>query len=219
MPCEARPERARHVVEITRLPNGLALKDTGGRTNLYDHVVIATHADQALAMLADPTVEQRRLLGAFRYSRNLAVLHTDERLMPRRRPVWASWNYIETDGQLCVTYWMNRLQGLPGPDLFVTLNPPHAPRAGRILHSEVYEHPVFDTAAVHAQRELWSLQGVENIWFCGAHFGAGFHEDGLQSGLAVAEQLGGIKRPWAVAHENARIHVGTPSIAAREAAA
>ncbi len=177
-------------------------------------MVIAAHADQALAMLAAPTAEERRLLGAFRYARNHAVLHTDARLMPRRKGVWSSWNYIgQRAGQggereLCVTYWMNRLQGLDDPrQIFSTLNPVRAPAPGSILRSEIYEHPLFDTAAIEAQRELWSLQGEGGVWYCGAYFGAGFHEDGLQAGLAVAEALGGVKRPWRVEAESGRIHL------------
>ena len=110
---------------------------------------------------------------------------------------------------------MNRLQGLPGQDLFVTLNPPRPPAAGTLLRSELYEHPIFDPAAVRAQKDLWSLQGHGGVWFCGAHFGAGFHEDGLQSGLAVAEQLGGVRRPWTVENESGRIHLtsGAASLA------
>jgi predicted NAD/FAD-binding protein len=113
---------------------------------------------------------------------------------------------------------MNKLQGLPGQDLFVTLNPPRPPRPDTLLRTETYEHPIFDNAAVAAQRELWSLQGQGGVWFCGAHFGAGFHEDGLQSGLAVAEQLGGVRRPWTVADESGRIHL-TRAEAPRELAA
>jgi uncharacterized protein len=181
--------------------------DTTGETGRFDHVVIGAHADQALALLAEPTAQERELLGAFRYSRNLTILHTDAGLMPRRRRAWASWNYIGADGGLCVTYWMNRLQGLPGQDLFVTLNPPRPPAPGTLLRSELYEHPIFDPAAMKAQKSLWSLQGQGGVWFCGAHFGAGFHEDGLQSGLAVAEQLGGVRRPWTVENESGRIHL------------
>ena len=132
--------------------------------------------------------------------------------MPRRRRVWASWNYLGgtgADAMPCVTYWMNQLQNLPGETgYFVTLNPPRPPSSGTLLHSEVYEHPVMDGAAIEAQRHLWSLQNRGNIWFCGAWFGAGFHEDGLQAGLAVAEELGGVRRPWTVANESGRIHLG-----------
>ena len=117
-----------------------------------------------------------------------------------------------------MTYWMNRLQSLPGPGLFVTLNPLIEPEAGSVIRSDLYEHPLFDAATARAQRRLWELQGVERTWFCGAYFGAGFHEDGLQSGLAVAEQLGGVKRPWTVAAPSGRIHVGAPPLEREEAA-
>ena len=163
-----------------------------------------------LPALADPSDAERTLLGAFRYSRNLAVLHTDETFMPKRRAVWSSWNYLGSRraprDQVCVTYWMNLLQNIDSDrPLFVTLNPPRAPRAGTLLHSEIYEHPLFDAEAMAAQRKLWLLQGQRNTWFCGAYFGAGFHEDGLQAGLAVAEQLGGLRRPWKVPNESGRI--------------
>ncbi len=140
--------------------------------------------------------------------------------MPRRRRTWSGWNYLgrrKTEGSerdLCVTYWMNRLQGLDDPrELFVTLNPVRTPAPGSILRSEIYEHPLFDAEAVKAQRRLWDLQGQGGVWYCGAYFGAGFHEDGLQAGLAVAEALGGVRRPWRVEGESSRIHLGpTPVI-------
>ena len=198
----------RDVVEVRRTADGVVVGERNGRRERFDHVVIATHADQALALLAEPTEAEQGMLGAFRYSRNLAVLHTDPALMPKRRRAWASWNYIGSEHGLCVSYWMNRLQGLAGQDLFVTLNPPQPPRPEALLRSEVYEHPVFDAPALRAQASLWDLQGQGGVWFCGAHFGAGFHEDGLQSGLAVAEQLGGVRRPWSVADESGRIRVG-----------
>jgi predicted NAD/FAD-binding protein len=198
---------------VRRDGGAVSVTDTRGHTRRYDHVVMAVHADEALAALADPSADEHALLGAFRYSRNLAVLHTDETLMPKRRAVWSSWNYLgsrEAGAGVGVTYWMNRLQNIPGSNLFVTLNPPHVPRAGAILHSEVYSHPIFDGGAIMAQRRLWSLQGKRNTWYCGAHFGSGFHEDGLQAGLAVAEQLGGLRRPWKVPNESGRIIVTQP---------
>lgn len=195
------------VTTVRRTGEGVVVQDGRGGVERFDHVVIGAHADQALAMLAEPTMQERALLGAFRYSRNLTVLHTDRSLMPRRRRAWASWNYIGADDGLCVTYWMNRLQGLPGQDLFVTLNPPRPPRPDTLLRSELYEHPIFNPAAIQAQKRLWALQGRGGVWFCGAHFGAGFHEDGLQSGLAVAEQLGAVRRPWSVRDESGRIHL------------
>lgn len=206
------------VTAIRRTGDGVMVYDSQRGAERFDHVVIGAHADQALAMLTNPTPQERELLGAFRYSRNLTVLHTDASLMPRRRRAWASWNYIGAEAGLCVTYWMNSLQGLPGQDLFVTLNPPRAPRPGTLLRSELYEHPIFNPAAIRAQRRLWSLQGQGGVWFCGAHFGAGFHEDGIQSGLAVAEQLGGVRRPWTVENESGRIHL-TPAPSALETAA
>jgi predicted NAD/FAD-binding protein len=198
------------VVTVTRLPRGVMVTDFSGASRRFDHAVLATHADQAIALLSDADQHERRLLGAFRYTANRAVLHSDAGFMPRRRRVWSSWNYVQatTDGieRAHVTYWMNRLQGLPSEHpLFVTINPSRKPDPGAVIHTEDYTHPVFDTAAAAAQRELWALQGRRNTWFCGAYFGSGFHEDGAQAGLAVAEDLGGEKRPWTVAGESSRI--------------
>jgi predicted NAD/FAD-binding protein len=114
---------------------------------------------------------------------------------------------------------MNKLQNIESKEqLFLTLNPRTLPRAETILYDIEYEHPLFDAGAIRAQEKLWSLQGVRNTWFCGAHFGAGFHEDGLQAGLAVAEQLGGVRRPWTVADESGRIYLApatpAPALAA-----
>lgn len=179
------------------------VEDAEGRSEAYTDVVIAAHADEALALLADPTPEEREILGAIRYTPNVAVLHDDPALMPRRRSVWASWNYIggtaeEDAGRpLCVSYWMNNLQSLPTRrQLFVTLNPPRAPKPESVIRSFEYEHPLFDAAALAAQERLWELQGRRNTWFCGSYFGYGFHEDALQSGLAVAAQFGEAP-PWA----------------------
>ena len=200
---------------IHRRGGKVAVMDQAGRTEWFDAVVIACHADEALSMLGDPSAEERALLGAFRYSTNAAVLHRDPVLMPRRRAVWSSWNYIgaassDRDAQICtVTYWMNRLQNIASPSsLFVTLNPHHEPDPRTVLARETYEHPMFDTDAMRAQRRLWSLQGCRNTYFCGSYFGSGFHEDGLQSGLAAAEALGGVRRPWSVANDSGRIFVG-----------
>ncbi len=198
------------VIGVQRTEHGPVVTDSTGHSERYDHVVMAAHADQTLGMLTDASASERELLGAFRYSRNLAVLHTDASLMPKRRAVWSSWNYIGSGpaarAGVCVTYWMNRLQNLETKvPVFVTLNPGRPPRNGTILHSEVYHHPIFDAKAVAAQQRLWLLQGKRGTWFCGAHFGAGFHEDGLQAGLAVAEQLGGLRRPWDVHDESGRI--------------
>jgi predicted NAD/FAD-binding protein len=195
---------------IRRLAGRVEISDAKGNAQVFDDVVIATHADQALKMLTDASADERRVLGAFRYSRNEAILHNDTSLMPMRRAAWSSWNYLSDDregfSQPSITYWMNKLQPLgAAPPTFVTLNPCRMPREETIISREVYEHPVFDLATDRAQQEIWSLQGLRNTWFCGAHFGSGFHEDGLQAGLAVAEDLGGVRRPWQVATESARI--------------
>ncbi|BAL76517.1 NAD(P)/FAD-dependent oxidoreductase [Bradyrhizobium cosmicum] len=204
---------AQGVAAIRRRPDGVEVRDCGGHVDHFDEVVIAAHADQALALLDEPTAEERSLLGAFRYSQNRAVLHSDPVLMPQRKAAWASWNYIGGRGPAdtpTVTYWMNALQRLPtAQNLFVTLNPLVEPR--QVLHEQCYEHPIFDAEAMSAQRRLWSLQGRDRLWFCGSYFGAGFHEDGLQSGLAVAETLGGVRRPWRVENESGRIYIDDAS--------
>ncbi|GAB4072601.1 NAD(P)/FAD-dependent oxidoreductase [Ancylobacter sonchi] len=194
---------------VRRVAHGVVVVDADGNEQRFDRVLIATHADQALAMLEHPNEAEAKLLGAFRYSRNDAVLHTDARLMPRRRGAWAAWNYLADqrgDTGLCVTYWMNRLQHIPEHQpLFVTLNPTLAPDPATVAYRTSYDHPVFDADAMAAQQRLWTLQGEGGVWFAGAYFGAGFHEDGLQSGLAAAEELGGVRRPWDVADESGRI--------------
>jgi uncharacterized protein len=202
------------VTSIHRQPGSVVVKDSKGQVETFDHVVIATHADKALQMIAAPTKAEKKLLGAFRYIENEAVLHCDDSVMPKRRSAWSSWNYAATRaGERCknlsVTYWMNSLQGIPDENpMFLTLNPIRDPDSAKVYHQQTYSHPTYDATAVAAQEQLWSLQGVHNTWFCGAYFGAGFHEDGLQAGLAVAEQLGGDRRPWNVAAESDRIVLG-----------
>jgi predicted NAD/FAD-binding protein len=195
--------------------------DQGGRSS-YDGVVIAAPADQALAMLAEPTQEERQLLGRFRYRPNQVVLHGDPALMPKRKRAWSSWNYLgrseaEANSDLCVTYWMNKLQPIDRKaQLFVTLNPPSMPREDLTHGVYTCAHPVFDGGALDAQSRLWHLQGTRRTWFCGSYFGSGFHEDALQAGLAAAEDAGGMRRPWRVANESGRI-VRLPQISAKAA--
>jgi predicted NAD/FAD-binding protein len=204
--CDAR------IARIERRDEGPVVVLEDGRWQGYDAIVLATHSDQALKLLSMPTAEEQRLLGALRYQSNRAVVHGDAHLMPRRRAAWSSWNVIGNDSGtedsdlICVTYWMNRLQHLPTREpVFVTLNPNRAIDPAKVYASFDYAHPLFDVSAMDAQRKLWRLQGVGGIWYCGAYFGAGFHEDGLQSGLAVAESLGGVRRPWLVPGESDRI--------------
>lgn len=198
------------VTGVTRRPDGV-LVSTATASRAFDACVVATHADDALRLLTDPDEEEQRLLSAFPYAQNHAVLHADAALMPHRRRLWSSWNYLGgatgLSSSLAVTYWMNKLQplGTDTPDLFVTLNPQTRPRAGSEIASFDYAHPVFDAAALRAQRELWRLQGRRQTWFCGSYFGFGFHEDGIQAGLAAAESIGGVRRPWSVPEESSRI--------------
>jgi len=206
---EALRERTGHHVQVRhaarrvlRAGGLVTVEDQQGEIDTFTDVVIAAHADEAARLLGDPSQDEHDILGAFRYTPNLAVLHDDRSLMPRRKAVWASWNYVarsadDEKSPLCVSYWMNHLQSLPTRrDLFVTLNPPVAPKPESIIRAIEYTHPLFDTAALAAQEQLWRLQGVRNTWFCGSYFGYGFHEDALQSGLAVAEMLG-TPAPWA----------------------
>lgn len=199
------------VSAIRRDPLGVEVRHASGRSERFDQVVIATHGDTALSLLDDADGEERRLLSAFRYHRNLAVLHADARLMPRRKAAWESWNHIgrrDAPGEGCVSYWMNRLQTIrDAGDLFVTLNPTREIAPDKVIHTDVYDHPLFDAGAIAAQAELWSLQGARRTWFCGSYFGHGFHEDALQSGLAVAEAMGGARRPWQVESESGRIQI------------
>jgi predicted NAD/FAD-binding protein len=200
---------------VLRGDDGVRIVERDGRETAFDHVVFATHAPTTLGLLTDADARERAILGAFRYTPNQVVLHQDRRLMPRRRLAWASWNHLgrrDDPASGCVSYWMNHLQSLrQTPPLFVTLNPHQEPREDLVHQTRTFEHPHFDAAALTAQKDLWTLQGARRAWFCGAYFGAGFHEDGLQAGLAVAEQLGGVRRPWQVAGQNDRIpYAGGP---------
>lgn len=194
------------VAQVERNATGVAVIDSKGGRDQFDDVVLATHADHALAMIAAPTPREADGLSAFRYQGNRAVMHFDARQMPVRRRAWASWNYMGGGAAPAVTYWMNNLQGLPcNEDIFVTLNPQTPIDRKNTIAEFDYEHPMFNVAAMQAQRDIWSLQGAGGLWYCGAHLGSGFHEDGLQAGLAVAEALGGVRRPWRVDKESARL--------------
>ncbi len=186
---------------------GGVLIATDDGSERFDAVVMACHSDQSLALLADPTTAEREVLGAIRYHRNRAVLHTDTGVLPRRRKAWAAWNYERGDtgtipggaaaadataeaGSVCLHYLIDRLQPLPfGQPVIVSLNPLREPAAHRVHGEYDYAHPVFDTAAVAAQARISELQGVGNTWYCGAWTRYGFHEDGLSSALAVCESL------------------------------
>lgn len=174
------------VARVHRDPQGVTLV-AHGREHRFDRVVVATHADTALALLAEPTPDERRVLGAFRYSRNRTVLHRDRRFLPRRAAAHAAWNYVEDPdtAEVAVTYSMSRLQGLPDdPPYLVTLNPRTPPEDP--LHEVVFDHPQLDGAALAAQAALPRLGRGARTYYAGAHAGFGFHEDGLRSGLGAA---------------------------------
>ncbi|MBB4211252.1 putative NAD/FAD-binding protein [Rhodothalassium salexigens DSM 2132] len=189
------------VETVVRHPAGVTVKAAGRPAAEFDAVIMATHADTALQLLDQPSRNERRLLGTFGYEPNRAVLHRDPAYMPVNRRAWASWNYLErgegANRKLALTYWMNSLQGLdPRHDVFVTLNPADRPRD--TVAEFTYDHPMYSAAALKAQGQFASLQGVDRVWFCGAHFGYGFHEDGLESAIAVATDFG-IAAPWMAA--------------------
>jgi predicted NAD/FAD-binding protein len=165
-----------------------------GSMHGFDHVVIAAHADQALAMLAEPSPEEAEILGRWRYSVNDTWLHTDTALMPRRGAAWASWNYLMTDASresASLTYQLNRLQGLDEDhEYLVSLNPETEPVPESVIRRMSYSHPIFTRQSVETQSELSRINGRNRTHFCGAYFGNGFHEDGLASAVAVADDLG-----------------------------
>lgn len=182
------------VTSIRRQAGGVYITDEHGTCERYDRVVLACHSDQSLAMLSDATLQEQRVLSAVGWQPNRVVLHRDPALMPVRRKVWAAWNYLKSskDGRsdVTVTYWMNRLQGIDDDyPLFVTLNPDREPDPALVFGEYIYDHPQFDAASFDAQEELRLVQGMNNTWYAGAWTGFGFHEDGLSSGLAAAEQI------------------------------
>jgi predicted NAD/FAD-binding protein len=190
------------VRSLLRDADGVWLGLPGGECERFDQVVLACHSDQALRLLgAAATVAERRILGAIRYQPNRAVLHTDRRLLPRDERVWSAWNYLAGRGEpgsqpVSVSYLINRLQPLPvDAPVAVTLNPHLEPDPRLVIGDFEYDHPIFDQAAIDAQARLAAIQGTDRVWFCGAWACYGFHEDGLNSALAVAERLDG-RAPW-----------------------
>lgn len=179
---------------VRRMADGVEVRVAGAEPERFDKVVIATHSDEALKMLADPSAAEREILGAIPYQENLTVLHTDRSLLPQRRKVWASWNYhvpAEPLGRVAVTYYMNMLQSLDAPVEFcVTLNRPGDVDPATVIASMTYAHPVFDPDATHAQKRRAEISGIERTHYCGAYWGFGFHEDGVESALAVARHFG-----------------------------
>ena len=190
---DVRPGRP--VTRVLRTPEGALVQDASGKEHEYDAVVVATHADQALDLLADPSPPEKEVLGAFRYSRTEAVLHTDASLLPATGGARSSWNYLTTgepdeDRPPVVTYWMNRLQGLPDAEQYlVTLNARDRIDPDRVIEVMDYTHPIYDLGAVRAQRRLPEIFTPRTV-YAGAYHGWGFHEDGCRSGVAAARALG-----------------------------
>ena len=204
------------IVSVERIESGVAITDINGHVEVYDHVIMATHSDQSLDIIADPSDAEHAVLSAVKYIKNDVWLHRDTNLMPKRKNAWASWNYLGSKNEsqnrdVSVTYWMNKLQNInPKYPLFVTLNPLEPPKDELTFERYTYAHPLFDTAAINAQERLGEIQGKNGLWFCGAWTAFGFHEDGLKSGLDVARALGGVV-PWDYQHNQSDIdHLKTP---------
>ena len=182
------------IAGVRRIPGGVLIRAIGGDWQHYDEVVFATHSDDTLALLADPSPTERAALSAVRYQSNLAILHADTTQMPKSRKVWSSWVYSEPAGprpeRIDLTYWMNSLQPIPLDDpLFVTLNPNRAIRDELIHDSTTFRHPVYDQAAAAAQHTLRAINGQSGTWFCGAWMRDGFHECGFASAMDVVQAM------------------------------
>lgn len=182
------------IAGVRRSPEFVEVRAEGGDWQCFDEVVFATHGDDSLRLLSDPSPEERAALSAVRYQPNDVVLHADTSVMPRRRAVWSSWNYAEAParrtGQIDITYWMNSLQPIPMDDLhFVTLNSTRPIREELIYDQTVLRHPVYDLGALAAQNQVHAFNGTSHTWFCGAWLRHGFHEDGLATALEVADAI------------------------------
>ena len=188
-----------HAVSRSKIGGSMQIRiDSANGSEVFDHAVLASHSDQSLRLLHDTSPIERRLLGAISYQPNRAVLHTDASCLPENKLTWSAWNYQSQAGsepQVCVHYLINKLQPLPFKQaVIVSLNPIEEPDPSKVIASYDYAHPVFDNAAIAAQKQLHLIQGHYNTWFAGAWTGYGFHEDGLKSGLAVAEAISSVSQ-------------------------
>ena len=173
------------VSKILRSENNVRIS-IGNEYLDYDHVILASHADQSLKILEEPTSEEDKILKRFSYVSNKAYLHIDENLMPLRKSAWSSWNSITKDNRTCITYWLNKLQNLKtSKNYFLTLNPVEQINNNKILKKIDFTHPCFNKENVKLQKDLHKLQGKKRTWFCGSYFGYGFHEDGLKSSIEL----------------------------------
>jgi uncharacterized protein len=188
------------VLSVKRNKESVSITDLNGNTQIYDRVIFACHANEAIALLDKPSEEEKLILGSFTYQENIAYLHRDKSLMPKRRNCWASWIYSrdssKPENSIAVTYWMNNLQSIDNTKpVFVTLNPIKEPKPELTFDKHSFTHPIFTKAAIEAQEKIGSLQGVNNSWYCGAYTRYGFHEDGLLSAINVVKSMG-VTIPW-----------------------
>jgi predicted NAD/FAD-binding protein len=182
------------VVAVTRSPDTVNIKTVDGRVDNFDHVVIAAHSDQALSMLADPSATERDILGRIGYQENQVVLHTDTSVLPSKRMAWASWNYLtpeRSSDRVALTYNMNMLQNLNATETFcVSLNIGERIDPAKVIRHFVYHHPIYTPDSLAARRRYAEISGENRTSFCGAYWGYGFHEDGVNSALAVCRAFG-----------------------------
>ncbi len=196
--------------KVKKIEEHIIITDLFGNEYVFDEVVFACHPNEALKLIENPSFDEKNILGAINYSSNEVILHCDEKLMPKIKSSWASWNFIanknQDNGNVCVTYWMNLLQSIgKEKNYFVTLNPIMQIDKSKIIKKMVFDHPKFDAKALEAQKNIVNIQGKRGFWFAGAYMGFGFHEDGIQAGLCVAENICKILRPWAFDWSQSRI--------------
>tara|TARA_B110000116_G_scaffold270761_1_gene289707 strand:+ start:1380 stop:2672 length:1293 start_codon:yes stop_codon:yes gene_type:complete len=184
------------IKKIMREKGKIYLIDSETHKHTFDKLIFATHADQIINLLDSPTQEEINVFSNFKYTKNKAYLHSDENCMPKNKRVWSSWNFLQdfNKNQFSLTYWMNNLQNINGiNNYFVSINPSIEPK--NIIDSTVFEHPIFNSEILNAQKKLGKIQGMQNTFYCGSYCGYGFHEDGIQSSAYIAEKLG-VNLPW-----------------------
>jgi predicted NAD/FAD-binding protein len=187
-----------NIVKSEKSGEKIILTDNEGKNYEFDHVIFASHADQTYQIISDKTKDEEEILSKVKYSKNIAVLHKDQNQMPKNKKAWASWVYLskQKENKVSLSYWMNNLQNIDHEQpLFVTLNPIDKINKNDVFGKYEYEHPIFDNGAIKAQDNLDTIQGKRNIWFCGAWTKCGFHEDGLNSAIKIAQYFG-VETAW-----------------------